>query len=103
MLPLHSCNSWSLGSCCCESCHKQGPRSHVVRSTIPSEANGGLAALIKADAKIRLFTPEQIESFIEHNRLHAEFMAGKILTADAEARVAADLGNVPHFGQDVEI
>ena len=27
MLPLHSCDSWSLGSCCCESC-VQGPRSH---------------------------------------------------------------------------
>ena len=31
-MPLHSCDSWSLGSCCCESC-VQGPRSHVVRST----------------------------------------------------------------------
>ena len=27
MLLLHSCDSWSLGSCCCESC-VQGPRSH---------------------------------------------------------------------------
>ena len=63
----------------------------VLRGIIPSEANGGIAALIEADAKIRLFTPEQIESFIEHNKLHEEVMAGKILTDDAEARVAADL------------
>ena len=64
----------------------------VHRGIIPLDADGGIAALIKADAENRLFTPEQIESFIEHYRQHQEVMAGNILTADAEARVAADLG-----------
>ena len=63
----------------------------VHRGIIPSEAEGGLPALIEADAKKRLFTPEQIKSFIEHQKQHEEVMAGMVLTADAEARVAADL------------
>ena len=63
----------------------------VHRGIIPSEANGGVAALIEADAKKRLFTPEQIESFVEHYKQHEEVMAGRVLTDDAQARVAADL------------
>ena len=64
----------------------------VHRGIIPCEADGGMAALIEADAKKRLFTPEQIKSFIEHYKEHEEIMAGNVLTADAEARMAADLG-----------
>ena len=44
----------------------------VLRGIIPVEADGGIAALIKADAQKRPFTPEQIESFIEHYQQHQE-------------------------------
>ena len=41
MLLLHSCDSWSLGSCCCESC-VQGPRSHNA-ATLFAQPHGTLS------------------------------------------------------------
>ena len=36
-----------------------------LRGIIPSEADGGLAALVQEDAKKRLFTQEQIDTFLK--------------------------------------
>ena len=63
----------------------------VLRGIMPSEADGGQAALIRSDAEKRLFTPEQIEEFVESYKQHVEIMAGKVLTEEMQARIAEDL------------
>ena len=76
------------------------------RGIIPSEADGGLAALIRADAEKRLFTPEQIDAMLEQVKQHEEIMAGKILTDETQARVAKDLDldadDVQRLHDDIE-
>ena len=76
------------------------------RGIIPSEADGGLAAVIRSDAEKRLFTPEQIDAMLEQVKQHEEIMAGKILTDETQARVAKDLDldadDVQRLHDDIE-
>jgi hypothetical protein len=67
----------------------------ILRGIVPSEADGGMPALIRSDAEKRLFTEEQIEAFIAHFKAHQEVMAGTVLSEAASTRVATDLGLAP--------